>query len=233
MFIMLNQYFDENKGKAMAFATLGSGLGNVALSPLLVHLLHEYSYAGTFLILGGIMLNNCFAGSLFRPLRAPKKNRVHETVEHDEELQTISRETGPADSTVENADVGKAGRCAGRGAESLKLLSNVTFVLYCALIISMPFCIQASLVFVPSLCKEKGFTQTQAALLLSIFGFADITGRFFFGVMFDLTWVRPHRRPFHSCIGVCMGASVICVSFMPSFAWMIASVIVWGFFEAG
>ena len=212
----------------MAFSTLGSGLGNVALSPLLVYLLHEYSYSGAFLILGGIMLHNCFAGSLFRPLRTSRKN---EMAKQGKELQDMKQDDKDTEDAKKCCLCACA--CSAECKERLSPLTNLTFLLYCLLIISMPFCIQASLVFVPSLCKEIGLSQTQAALLLSIFGFADISGRFFFGIVFDLQWIRPRRRPLHSCLGIIMGVAVICVSFVPSFPIFIVNVIAWGFFEAG
>jgi len=77
-YIIVAQYFDKKKGRAMSFATIGSGLGMIALAPILDLLLHHYSLYGCFLILGAIQFNNCVSGCLFRPL--PKHRKVQEEV---------------------------------------------------------------------------------------------------------------------------------------------------------
>jgi len=51
-------------------AAAGSGIGGFVFPPLVNFLLETYSWRGTFVILGAIMLNIVICGSLFRPLVA-------------------------------------------------------------------------------------------------------------------------------------------------------------------
>ena len=67
-YIMVGKYFAKNKGKAMGFALLGCGLGNIAFAHITNLTLHSYGYWGSMLILGAIQLNHAISGALYRPL---------------------------------------------------------------------------------------------------------------------------------------------------------------------
>ena len=56
-------------------AAAGSGVGGFIFPPLVHFLLETYSWRGTFIILGAIMLHVVICGSLFRPLVAIKLRR--------------------------------------------------------------------------------------------------------------------------------------------------------------
>ena len=67
-YVIINQYFDKKRGKALGLGTMGAGLGSIALAPLIAFLLVQYGYRGAMGIIGAIMLNNCVAGALYRPI---------------------------------------------------------------------------------------------------------------------------------------------------------------------
>ena len=72
-YIMVGKYFSKNKGKAMGFALLGCGLGNIAFAHITNITLNTYGYWGAMLILGAIQLNNAISGALYRPLEEVKQ----------------------------------------------------------------------------------------------------------------------------------------------------------------
>ncbi|CAD5113943.1 unnamed protein product [Dimorphilus gyrociliatus] len=67
-YLILTQYFDKKRGKAMAWATIGSGFGMLVQANLINYLLDTYSYRGAMLITSAILLNCCVGAALYRPL---------------------------------------------------------------------------------------------------------------------------------------------------------------------
>ena len=61
-------YFEKRKILAVGITTAGAGVGSFMSAPLITFLLDEYGLRGTFLIVGGVVLNLCVCGSLYRPL---------------------------------------------------------------------------------------------------------------------------------------------------------------------
>ena len=77
-FIIVGQYFNKKKGKAMGFSSLGSGIGGICF-PLIIKLLNDsYSYYGTMLVLGAIMLNCSVIGAVYIPYRQIKPKQRFE-----------------------------------------------------------------------------------------------------------------------------------------------------------
>ena len=94
-YVIVSQYFDKRKGKAMAFATLGSGIGNIVLSPALSAWFDVYGYSGSMLILSSLMLNNFVGAALYRPIHmaAWKKTAAQTEERMTEERMTEERMT--------------------------------------------------------------------------------------------------------------------------------------------
>ena len=67
--VVVNQYFEKKRGLANGIALSGSGFGCMAISPLMLYALDTYGLEGTLLIVGGIALNICVCGMLFRPAK--------------------------------------------------------------------------------------------------------------------------------------------------------------------
>ena len=115
-YVIIGQYFDKKKGKAMGFSTIGSGLGTVALAPIITLLLFHYSYFGAMLIMGAIMLNNCISGALYRPLPQFTKNKKKKTPQENADL-----ETGTSDLKLTRSQ---------KLHRKFAILGNITFLIY-------------------------------------------------------------------------------------------------------
>lgn len=66
--VCVAQYFEKHRSFATGLAVCGSGFGTFILAPFTELLVHEYSWQGAMLILGGIILNIIVCGIIFRPL---------------------------------------------------------------------------------------------------------------------------------------------------------------------
>ncbi|KAI0207984.1 Monocarboxylate transporter 12 [Lamellibrachia satsuma] len=67
--VVVNQYFEKKRGVANGISLAGSGIGSITIPPLMVYTLDTYGLEGTLLIMGGITLNLCVCGMLFRPAK--------------------------------------------------------------------------------------------------------------------------------------------------------------------
>lgn len=83
------------------------------------------------------------------------------------------------------------------------LFKNITFLLYCSMLVTMPFCLLCVYVFIADYAREKGVKdKTKQALLVSAMGSADIVGRIVSGLIFDLSCVCHRRRLIQGFTGI-------------------------------
>ncbi|RVE56327.1 hypothetical protein OJAV_G00220090 [Oryzias javanicus] len=68
---MIGKYFFKKRPIANGLAMAGSPVFLSTLAPLNQYLFNQFGWRGSFLILGGLLLNCCVAGSLMRPLGPP------------------------------------------------------------------------------------------------------------------------------------------------------------------
>ncbi len=169
----------------MGIATIGSGLGTVALAPLITVLLANEGYYGAMLITGALMLNNCVSGALYRPLVQFTKSHKKKRSEQSGSSNTGKCLIGTEDS--ENKTPKSRLEKCGHG---LAILKNVTFLIYGLEIMTMSICIQTYFNFLPGIAEENGASKPNAAFLLSIVGISDMVSRFVWGFVFDLKLIR-------------------------------------------
>ncbi|XP_066498167.1 monocarboxylate transporter 6 [Hoplias malabaricus] len=67
---MVGHYFVRRRAFANALSSTGTALGLSTLPLLANFLLSQFGWRGSFLVLGGILLNCCVCGAVMRPLRA-------------------------------------------------------------------------------------------------------------------------------------------------------------------
>ena len=112
-FVIVGEYFRKRRARAMSLAMLGGSLGGVSLPPLLNFLFRRYGYSGTMLIVSGLVLNLCVAGSLFRSLipETPKYKKRTKTqkkpdISKDGDENNFRRRSSNSASNEENVDSG-------------------------------------------------------------------------------------------------------------------------------
>lgn len=74
--VVLNQNFSKYRAFAMGIAYSGSSAGSFVFPPISNYFLSAYDLDGTFLLLGGIMLN-ALIGTMF--FKTPKRYKVERT----------------------------------------------------------------------------------------------------------------------------------------------------------
>ena len=66
--VVVAYYFEKRRAFATGIAVAGSGIGTFVIAPLSERLIEQYSWKGAVLVIGGIMLNICACGAVFRPI---------------------------------------------------------------------------------------------------------------------------------------------------------------------
>ncbi|XP_064083559.1 monocarboxylate transporter 12-like isoform X1 [Macrobrachium nipponense] len=66
--VCVTGYFEKRRSFATGIAVCGSGIGTFAFSPLVEHLINEFSWQSSLVIISGIMLNCVVFGAMFRPV---------------------------------------------------------------------------------------------------------------------------------------------------------------------
>ncbi|XP_041926375.1 monocarboxylate transporter 13 isoform X1 [Alosa sapidissima] len=161
------QYFTRRRSLAMALGFTGVGLSSFAFSPLFQLLVEVYAWRGALLILGGLSLNMVACGALIRPITATKA----------------------VDKTL-------------KGSSCSMLLTRISVYFELPLLLQRPFLTYSLAItffnagyFVPYVhlvahSRHAGFSEYQAAFVISATGVTDIVGRVLSGWLSDLGRLR-------------------------------------------
>lgn len=199
---MIGKYFYKKRPLANGLAMAGSPVFLSTLAPLNQYFYSIFGWRGSFLILGGLLLNCCVAGSLMRPIgpkpEPPKK-----------EVKEVLQEAGKAGGKEDGAGDVSADLIAGKSKKQkstvlgtvnkfldLSLFTHRGFLLYLFGNVVMFFGLFTPLVFLSNYGKSMHFSKESAAFLLSILAFVDMVARPSMGLVANTKWVRPRIQYF-------------------------------------
>ncbi|XP_030724924.1 monocarboxylate transporter 1-like isoform X1 [Globicephala melas] len=210
---MIGKYFYKRRPLANGLAMAGSPVFLSALAPLNQALFAVFGWRGSFLILGGILLNCCVAGALMRPI-GPKP-----TTAGKEKSKESLQEAGKCDANKGAGDANTEvnGRNAPKEKQSvfqivnklldLSLFKHRGFMLYLSGNVIMSFALATPLVFLSNYAKSQHHSSEKSAFLLSILAFVDMVARPSMGLVANTEWIRPRVQYFFAASiianGVC------------------------------
>ncbi|XP_046370746.1 monocarboxylate transporter 14-like [Haliotis rufescens] len=167
--LTLNQYFEKRRSLANAVANIGSGVGTMAIVPLLQMMISEYTWRGALLITGGLVLNCAVFGALFRPFYTRQ------------ELSDMSTESK---NSVEATGIWNKVKPA------FSVFINVR---YTVVVIGVTLGIQAYFIpfnLLPDLANGMDIPEERYTWLISTIGISSIAGRLIFGRVTDMSRVN-------------------------------------------
>lgn len=183
---MIGKYFYKRRPIANGIAMAGSPVFLSTLAPVNSQLYDIFGWRGSFLILGGLLLNCCVAGSLMRPIGPkPQPPKPEDKAGQPKKtvLQTIN-------SFID-----------------LTLFKHRGFLLYLLGNVIMFFGLFSPLVFLSNYAKSKEISKDKAAFLLSVLAFVDMVARPSMGLLANTKWVRPRVQYYFAAAvlynGVC------------------------------
>nr|XP_046220678.1 LOW QUALITY PROTEIN: monocarboxylate transporter 1-like [Oncorhynchus gorbuscha] len=216
---MIGKYFYKRRPIANGIAMAGSPVFLSTLAPLNSWFFDQFGWRGSFLILGGLLLNCCVAGSLMRPIGPkpadPQLSENGAVMRAESNLTVMQRVNAVIDLT---------------------LFKHRGFLLYLLGNVIMFFGLFSPLVFLSNYAKSKDISKEKAALLLSILAFVDMFARPSMGLLANTRWVRPRIQYYFAASvlynGVChvlaplsvdyVGFVVYAVFFGFAFGWLSA-----------
>ncbi|XP_054833335.1 monocarboxylate transporter 2-like isoform X1 [Eublepharis macularius] len=199
--IIIGKYFLKRRPLANGLAMAGSPVMLFILAPLNQLLFDNFGWRGSFLILGGILMNCCVAGALFRPIgaatgptKSQKEKPAIETLEEQPETGTAEL-PGPGKEEEE-----KDRDCCENFNKylDLSLFKHRGFLIYLVGNMLMFLGFFAPLVFLAPYAKSLEIDEYSAAFLLSILAIVDMVARPATGLIANSRWVRPKIQYFFS-----------------------------------
>lgn len=210
---MIGKYFYKRRPIANGIAMAGSPVFLSTLAPLNSWLYDTFGWRGSFLILGGLLLNCCVAGSLMRPIGA-KPQPPKPDSENGEGMAAPQKKT--VLQTINSF-------------LDLTLFKHRGFLLYLSGNVIMFFGLFAPLVFLSNYAKSKDISKEKAALLLSILAFVDMFARPSMGMLANTKWVRPRIQYFFAAAILYNGVCHILAPLSNDYTGFVVYAIFFGF----
>lgn len=234
---MIGKYFYKKRPIANGIAMAGSPVFLSTLAPMNQYFYNIFGWRGSFLILGGLLLNCCVAGSLMRPIGPkPEDLKKKMTKEVLEEAGKCTSKDGDVNKDLIDGKAKTKPTCFQTFNKflDLSLFTHRGFLIYLSGHTLMFFGLFAPLVFLSNYAKSKGISSQSAAFLLSILAFVDMVARPSMGIVANTNRVRPKIQYFFAVAvlynGVChllaplstdyVGFAVYAAFFGFAFGWL-------------
>uniref|UniRef100_A0A8C6DY97 Monocarboxylate transporter 2 n=1 Tax=Moschus moschiferus TaxID=68415 RepID=A0A8C6DY97_MOSMO len=184
---IVGKYFYKKRPVANGLAMAGSPVFLSTLAPFNQYLFNTYGWKGSFMILGGLLLNCCVAGSLMRPVE-PKastesKNKV-DVRETDSSMKKRQKKLSVWEKINKYLD--------------FSLFKHRGFLIYLSGNVIMFLGFFAPVIFLAPYAKDKGIDEYSAAFLLSVMAFVDMFARPTVGLIANSKLIRPRIQYFFS-----------------------------------
>ncbi|KAM9761282.1 monocarboxylate transporter 2 [Dama dama] len=184
---IVGKYFYKKRPVANGLAMAGSPVFLSTLAPFNQFLFNTYGWKGSFMILGGLLLNCCVAGALMRPVE-PKastesKNKVG-VRETDSSMEKRQKKLSVWEKINKYLD--------------FSLFKHRGFLIYLSGNVIMFLGFFAPVIFLAPYAKDKGIDEYSAAFLLSVMAFVDMFARPSVGLIANSKLIRPRIQYFFS-----------------------------------
>ena len=202
-FLIIPLYFDKKRARANGIASVGTSLGGMVLGPLLTVLLAEYSYQGTMIIIGGLLLNCFVSASLFRPIHIsleasnPSNSQFKNWMELQPSIEENDRENQNGNQCHQGNKTtnGHPTQCPKLTCNKIldfSLMTNRYFIGFCIACLGILVSLSTN-TLLAGLSKERHITDTMIAIILMITAAANCLSRVISGIVFDLQFIKKKR----------------------------------------
>ncbi|XP_071252585.1 monocarboxylate transporter 6-like isoform X2 [Salvelinus alpinus] len=193
---MMGHYFLRRRAFANALSSTGTALGLSTLPLLANFLLGQFGWRGSFLVLGGLLLNCCVCGAVMRPLGA--KHSGAQRILTNKAAQGLSKQ--PIKGPLQQEKEGLKARLRTAFSDLVVflrrhmafdlLVSNPRYRAYALGVTWMMLGFVVPLIYLVPYATANGMEQDRAALLMAILGLVNIAVRPVAAVFFGLPRFR-------------------------------------------
>ncbi|XP_005741111.1 monocarboxylate transporter 1-like [Pundamilia nyererei] len=208
---MIGKYFYKRRPIANGLAMAGSPVFLSTLAPFNSWLYDEFGWRGSFLILGGLLLNCCVAGSLMRPIGPKPQPPKVEAVE--------AGQPQPKRTVLQKIN----------SFIDLTLFKHRGFLLYLLGNFVMFFGLFSPLVFLSNYAKSKDISKEKAAFLLSVLASIDMFARPSMGFLANTKWVRPRIQYYFAASVLYNGVCHVLAPISKDYSGFVVYAIFFGF----
>ncbi|KAM4598611.1 monocarboxylate transporter 6 isoform 2-T2 [Polymixia lowei] len=188
---MMGHYFVRRRAFANALSSTGTALGLSTLPLISNFLLNEFGWRGSFLVLGGVLLNCCVCGAVMRPVgpgSGPSRPKTPQGPSKPNSLRAQQEREG-LKKRLSTVLFGFVAFLRRHMAFDL-LVSNARYRAYTFGVTWMMLGFVVPLVYLVPYATDHGMEQDRAALLMSILGLVNIAVRPVAALLFGLPRFR-------------------------------------------
>ncbi|KAM9341859.1 monocarboxylate transporter 1-like [Pholidichthys leucotaenia] len=215
---MIGKYFYKRRPIANGIAMAGSPVFLSTLAPINTWLYDEFGWRGSFLILGGLLLNCCVAGSLMRPI-GPKPQTSKPDAEAGEAKDAGEAQPQPKKTVLQTIN----------SFIDLTLFKHRGFLLYLLGNVILFFGLFSPLVFLSNYAKSNDISKEKAAFLLSVLAFVDMFARPSMGFLANTRWVRPRVQYYFAAAVLLNGVCHVLAPLSVDYTGFVIYAIFFGF----
>ncbi|XP_056105967.1 monocarboxylate transporter 2 [Rhinichthys klamathensis goyatoka] len=219
---IIGKYFLVKRPLANGLAMAGSPVFLSTLAPLNQFLFDRFGWRGSFLILGGVVLNCCVAGALMRPIKM-KPAASQTTDENDSGDLDVTPQTAGQDKSKQSGRAVKVNQFI-----DVTLFKHRGFLIYLVGNVLMFFGFFAPVVFLAPYAKHQGIDEYSAAFLLSIFALVDMFARPGTGLVANTRWIRPKIQYFFSFAVIYNGLCHLMCPLLPGYTGLVVYAVFFG-----
>ncbi|KAG7491394.1 hypothetical protein MATL_G00003210 [Megalops atlanticus] len=221
---ILGQYFARRRAFANGVAAMGTSLG-LSVLPLLANFLHsQLGWRGSFLVLGGVLLNCCVCGAVMRPV-APKYRRS-QSPQANSDQPPQPKQNGLKDRV--RGSLANLMASLRRNMAFDLFYSNPRYRIYTIGLAWTMLGYLVPLIFLVPYATSHGMEQSRAALLLSIVGIINIFVRPAVGLLFNTPWFQGRHIYLFSAALLVNGLSNSICGLAASFPVLLGHAVTYG-----
>ncbi|XP_036397821.1 monocarboxylate transporter 6-like [Megalops cyprinoides] len=221
---ILGHYFHRRRAFANAVSSTGTAIGLSTL-PFLADYLHsQLGWRGSFLVLGGVLLNCCVCGAVMRPVEPKYRTSQNPHANSDQPLQP--KQDGLKGRV--RASLANLMASLRRNMAFDLFCSNLRYRIYAIGITCMMLGFVVPLIFLVPYATSHGMEQSRAALLLAILGFVNIFVRPPVGLLFSMPWFQGRHIYVFSAALLVNGLSNSICCLAASFPVLLGYVVTYG-----
>ncbi|KAI5619217.1 monocarboxylate transporter 6-like, partial [Silurus asotus] len=187
---MVGYYFVRRRAFASALSSTGTALGLSTLPLLANFLLEQFGWRGSFLVLGGVVLNCCVCGAVMRPLKA-KMNMKALLIQSENQLFKTNAQQAPNGLKARlQSTLSSLVLFLSRHMAVDLIRTHPRFLAYALGVSWMMLGFLVPLIYLVPYATAHGIEQEQAALLMAVLGLVNVTVRPTAALLFGLKRFR-------------------------------------------
>lgn len=225
---MVGHYFVRRRAFANALSSTGTALGISTLPLLANFLLGLFGWRGSFLVLGGVLLNCCVCGAVMRPLGAKPKTKRTCVQPPTQTNSLYSQRLGLKARLQSSISALMPFLCKHMALDLMR--THIRFRVYALGVSWMMLGFVVPLIYLVPYATAHGMEQDRAALLMAILGVVNISVRPAAALIFGLPRFRGSRHFVYlfSCALLFNGLSNCVCGAAPSFRVLLVYVMTFG-----